>query len=171
MKMAKASEADLDMAMELCGALDVLTGHWPTLPAALMKPADDGAQADDFDCDDDRQCGAVLRHLLAIAERASLMRVVWGAAVMLDPNNRCVDPDADTIEHHPAAKVGLAAKHARPLAEWHEEDGPALWWKFPINEAPWCGTPLCDDWPHYHTHWTPLVVPDAPAVAEAAEAA
>jgi len=29
------------------------------------------------------------------------MRVVYGCAVMLDPKNKCVDPDANTIEHHP----------------------------------------------------------------------
>ena len=168
--MAKASEADLDMAMELCGAIDALTGHWPTLPAALCSPGDDGAPADQFDCDDDRQCGTVLRHLLAIAERASLMRVVWGCAVMLDPRNQCVDPSADTIEHHPDTKAGQAAKVARPLDEWHEDIGAVLWWRFPVDEAPWCGTPNSDEWPHYHTHWTPLVVPDAPAVQVAAEA-
>ena len=120
MKMAKASEADLDMAMELCGAIDALTGSWPTLPAALCKADHDGpAPADTFDCDDDRQCGTVLRHLLAIAERASLMRVVWGAAVMLDPQNKLVDPNADTIEHHPDRKDSarfrwLTEDHADP---------------------------------------------------------
>lgn len=100
MKMAKASEADIDMAMELCGAIDALTSRWPTLPTGLCKPADDEPD-EDFDCDDDRQCGTVLRHLLAIAERASLLRVVWGCAVMLDPANRLVDPAADTIDRHP----------------------------------------------------------------------
>ena len=52
----------------------------------------------------------------------------------------------------------------RPLAEWHEDNGAALWWNFPIDEPPWCGQPIDDDWPHYHTHWTPLVLPDAPGV-------
>lgn len=100
MKMAKASKADLEMAMELSSAIDALTGHWPNMPAALCKNGEAGP-AEAFDCDDDRQCGTVLRHLLAIAERASLFRVVWGAAVMLDPANKLVDPEADTIEHHP----------------------------------------------------------------------
>ena len=66
---------------------------------------------------------------------------------------------------------GLAAKKARPLADWHEEDGPVLWWRFPVEEPPYCGSPNCDDWPGYHTHWTPLLVPEPPAVAVAAEAA
>jgi hypothetical protein len=93
MKMAKASKEDLDMAMDLCGVIDAVSGNWPTMPAAL------GDQ--DFDRDDDHQCGIALRHLLDIAGRGSLMRVVLGAAVMLDPRNKLVDPEADTIEHHP----------------------------------------------------------------------
>lgn len=45
---------------------------------------------------------------------------------------------------------------ARPLEEWHEDYGDVLWWKFPIEEPPYVGSPLCSDWPEYHTHWTPL---------------
>jgi hypothetical protein len=51
---------------------------------------------------------------------------------------------------------------ARPLEEWHEDIGNVLWWKFPINEPPYAGTPLDDEWPGYHTHWTPIVCPLAP---------
>ena len=113
MKMAKASEADLDMAMELCGALDSLTGHWPTVPTWLCSQEDD-ADEDRFDCDDDRQCGTVLRHLLAIAERASLMRVVFGMTILLDPRNKIVNPDADTLEHHPDTVAALNAMASAP---------------------------------------------------------
>lgn len=52
---------------------------------------------------------------------------------------------------------------ARPIAEWHEDHGPALWWQFPVDEPPYSGSPLDDDWPGYHTHWTPIVCPDDPA--------
>ena len=45
---------------------------------------------------------------------------------------------------------------ARPLEEWYEDYGDVLWWKFPIEEPPYVGSPLCSDWPEYHTHWTPL---------------
>jgi hypothetical protein len=31
---------------------------------------------------------------------------------------------------------------ARPLSEWHEGIGDALWWRFPITESPYVGTPL-----------------------------
>ena len=119
MKMAKASNEDLDMAMDLCGAIDALTNNWPTMPEALSTCDDDAMGAEHFDRDDDKQCGQVLRHLLEIAERGSLMRVVFGAAVMLDPRNKLVDPNADTIEHHPDRKDStrfrwLTEDHADP---------------------------------------------------------
>lgn len=48
---------------------------------------------------------------------------------------------------------------ARSRGEWHEDDGPVVWWAWNgrgwAGEAPWCGTPLDSDWPGYHTHWTP----------------
>lgn len=54
-----------------------------------------------------------------------------------------------------------SAQNARPLSEWHEDDGPVVWWLFPVHEPAWIGTPLDTDWPGYHTHWTPH--PAAPA--------
>ena len=48
-----------------------------------------------------------------------------------------------------------AAPEARPLDEWHEDMGAVTWWRFPVEEAAWIGTPLDSDWPGYHTHWTP----------------
>lgn len=44
---------------------------------------------------------------------------------------------------------------AKCKSGWHEDDGPVLWWKFPIAEPPYIGTPLDQDWPGYHTHYTP----------------
>jgi len=101
MKMAKASEADLNMAMDLVGALDVLGQRFvPCMPEAIEELTGDD-ESEPFDRHDDEQCGRALRHLLQLADRASLGRVIWGAVVMLDPGNKLVDPDADTIEHHP----------------------------------------------------------------------
>lgn len=31
---------------------------------------------------------------------------------------------------------------ARPLSEYHEDMGPVLWWRFPIDEPPYVGSPL-----------------------------
>lgn len=73
---------------------------------------------------------------------------------------------------------------ARPIDEYHEDMGDVLWWKFPIVEPPYVGSPLdlghaiefevrdpkrsttymrnVGGWPGYHTHWTPITIPDQP---------
>lgn len=57
----------------------------------------------------------------------------------------------------------LKAYHQpQSLGKWHEDDGPVLWWKFPIVEPPYVGTPLDEDWPGYHTHWTECPEPEQP---------
>ena len=116
MKIAKASEADLGMAMDLLSMLDALGHrHCPSMPAVIAR--NDGDE--EFDRDDDDQCGRALRALLEVADRGSLFRVVFGAATMLDPRNKLVDPAADTIEHHPDRKDSarfrwLTEDHADP---------------------------------------------------------
>jgi len=58
--------------------------------------------------------------------------------------------------------TAATATVARPISEWHEDRGSALWWRFPVEEPPYSGSPLDSDWPGYHTHWTPIVCPDEP---------
>lgn len=65
--------------------------------------------------------------------------------------------NAPTIEARPVVRVA-----ARPLKEWHEDYGDVLWWKFPIEEPPYVGSPLDCNWSGYHTHWTPIEVPEPP---------
>jgi hypothetical protein len=163
MKMAKANEADLDAAMTLCSALESLSGWGPCVPAAVEKVSGPNG-GEPFDRDDREQCVRVLGHLLDVADKGSIGRVVWGCSVMLDPRNKCVDPDSDVIEHHPQAKAGMQAHRARPIDEWHEDEGTVLWWTFPVEEPPYCGTPLCDNWDLRYTHWTPFIVPEQPAL-------
>jgi len=44
-----------------------------------------------------------------------------------------------------------------PREEWHEDFGSVLWWRVPIVEPPYCGSPLEDDFPEdYYTHWSKL---------------
>jgi len=59
---------------------------------------------------------------------------------------------------------------ARHIDDWHEDYGDALWWTFPIEESPYCGSPLDTDWPGYHTHWTPLILPQATVATESTQA-
>lgn len=58
-----------------------------------------------------------------------------------------------------SARKPLTPLIARQLGEWHEDDGPVMWWAWNghgwAGEPAWCGQPTDSDWPGYHTHWTP----------------
>lgn len=45
---------------------------------------------------------------------------------------------------------------AQPLDEWNDDFGFGLWFEYPIVEPPYVGSPNCDDWPGYHTHFVRL---------------
>ena len=53
---------------------------------------------------------------------------------------------------------------ARPASEWHEDLGNVIWWRLPVTEPPYVGTPYDDTWilngwDNYYTHFTLLVIP------------
>lgn len=110
MKMAKASEADMQMAMDLANALEAYE-RYRCFPEALRPDPDDLAP---FDEDNGEHCREAMEHLLKLVRSASLTRVVFGMAVLLDPRNKMVDPEADTLEHHP--DTGDAKKDAERLS-------------------------------------------------------
>lgn len=96
MKMAKASEADLNMAMTLANYLDAIErGH---MPDDLSEDDEDIEWLDERDSDQYARLLDGLRHQL---KQGSISRVIWGMAVVCDPDNKCIDPNADTLEHHP----------------------------------------------------------------------
>ena len=49
---------------------------------------------------------------------------------------------------------------ARLAEHWHEDIGPVLWWNFPVEEPPYCGTPLDEHFPKYKTHFTTIDMPN-----------
>lgn len=75
----------------------------------------------------------------------------------------------------------VLAMKSRPISEYHEDMGDVLWWKFPIVEPPYVGSPLdlgetievaftdsvrtttynrkVGGWPGYHTHFTKIETP------------
>lgn len=48
---------------------------------------------------------------------------------------------------------------ARLAEHWNEDMGDVLWWDFPVEEPPYCGTPLDEQFPKYKTHFTTVVMP------------
>lgn len=119
MNMAKASQEDLKMAMELANALEALNSRWgASMPKKIAKPQREDEE-EGFSLDDDENCRRVCEYLIRLTRGASLSRVVMGMAVLLDPANALVDPDADTLEHHPDRKDSvrlrwLTEDHADP---------------------------------------------------------
>jgi hypothetical protein len=124
MKMAKASEADMEMAINLVQAFEALGQRWcPTMPEPIQELRGD-SDSEHFDHDDDAQCGRAMRHLLEVANRGSLARVIWGMVVLLDPKNKIVDPKASTLERHP--DIVLLPGGLEPIRQLLSDAGAAL---------------------------------------------
>jgi hypothetical protein len=105
MKMARASEADIEAALKVTQILDDLDKRY-------MPSEDDGEELEFFDRHDAEQCQKVVGMLLDVTRHTSLLRVVFGMAVVLDPRNELLDPDADTLEKHPKIVAALEAADA-----------------------------------------------------------
>ncbi|OJG12984.1 hypothetical protein RU94_GL001683 [Enterococcus asini] len=72
--------------------------------------------------------------------------------------------DCDYMWLHENAEISLTEPQAEKvearLAEhWNEDMGDVLWWNFPVEEPPYCGTPLDEHFPKYKTHFTTVVMP------------
>lgn len=100
MKMAKASEADLNMAMDVANVLDdIERGYFPS--TLIVGEEADSENVEWIDTADREQYQRLIYGLKLLLNQGSISRVIWGMAVVCDPANECIDPDADTIEHHP----------------------------------------------------------------------
>jgi hypothetical protein len=123
MKMARASEADVDAALEVTRILDDLLKRY--MPSS---GSDEGIVW--FDQDDPDQCQIALGRLLDAARKGSMFRVVFGMAVLLDPRNELLDPDADMLARHPKIVRAMnACKTGKPADEPARQRAPG-----PIEE-------------------------------------
>ncbi len=95
MKMARASETDLDLAQSISRIIE-------DLEKGFMPNPDDSEDIVWFDIDDHDSCKIVINAILEQAKRGSLFRVTFGMLVVCDPRNKLLNPDADYLEHHPA---------------------------------------------------------------------
>ena len=100
-KMARATPADLDVAIRLVGVLEAVdNGRYPS---SLI----DGLHADDapdrFDADDPEHARKLVDWIVRLmaSRPGGLARVVHGMAVLCDPVNAMIDPGADDLEPHP----------------------------------------------------------------------
>lgn len=135
MKMAKANEADIDMALDLANALeDIERGCFP---AKFNDP-----ESDDIEwlvTNGSEQYQRLIDGLQRILAKGSLFRVVYGMAVVCDPSNELLDPEADTLEHHPIrqkleAEREELLKALEKIACRSQTDG-LLWWQTEARAA------------------------------------
>ena len=102
MRIARASERDIDMAIDLTTALEHLRqGYMP----AKGEDEDPGP----FDIDDAAHCHHAMNEILHIVEGGSLGRVVWGMAFLLDPSSRILDAESDVLELAPDLRAARSA--------------------------------------------------------------
>lgn len=94
MKMAKASERDLEAANAVARIIGELEKDY-------MPSGDEDDGIEFFDRNDAEQCQRALSAILDAADKGCVFRVTFGMLVVLDPRNRIVDPDTDTLELHP----------------------------------------------------------------------
>lgn len=93
-----------------------------------------------------------------------ILRAVQKVDVVVDKDDliRALAYDRDQYEKGFRDGVASVQQKPRPLDDWGEDYGDVLWWVFPIEEPPYVGSPLDEKWPGYHTHWTPIIVPEPP---------
>ncbi len=105
MKMARADEKDLEAALTVSRIIE-------DLEKGYMPGGDDTEGTEFFDQDDPKHCKRALDAILSAAQQGSIFRVTFGMAVVLDPRNKLLDPDADTLELHPdhVRNAALAAQ-------------------------------------------------------------
>lgn len=116
MKMAKASPEDIGMALDLIGVLDDIERGF--FPYQFSDP--DSEISEWLDFTNREQYGRLIDNLRRLLNRGSIGRVIMGMAVVCDPSNECIDPDADCIEHHPKRQQ---MESALLWTLWHHQGG------------------------------------------------
>jgi len=112
MKMAKASTADIEMALELSRFVEDLVDGMCPKQACKDPESDDIEWLED---DPDEQHIRIISALQGIARKGSIFRVTFGMSVLVDPRNELIDPAVDTLEPHP--KIERLAEQIEALTK------------------------------------------------------
>ena len=83
-------------------------------------------------------------------------------AIIQNSVGGCARHWAEVIADGLIANGVTVQEGARPIEEWNEDFGDVIWWKFPIEEPPYVGSPLDEKWDGYYTHWTFIPIPQPP---------
>lgn len=116
MKMAKASQADIDMALDMISVFDDIERGY--FPHRFSDPESESIEW--LDTTNRQQYDKLISNLRGLLNRGSIGRVIMGMAVLCDPKNECIDPDADCLEHHPKRQQ---MESALLWTLWHHQGG------------------------------------------------
>lgn len=104
MKMAKASEADINMAMTMANILDdIERGYFPSKLASDPE-SEESEWLETASCE---QYERLIDGLKRVLNLSSIFRVIWGMAVVCDPSNELLDPTSNVLAVHPKLKLAL----------------------------------------------------------------
>ena len=121
MKMAKASEKDMEASLVIMGILtDIDSGYFPRLPDPDAEP--DENEPTFFDEDDEEHLRILHDRLKAALDLAPgcLGRVIGGFHTLM--HNDIVDPDLDHLALHPRIVAALTkVEEAKPVPQEHGE--------------------------------------------------
>ncbi len=98
MNIAKASERDINMALDLCSILESIERG--SMPVSATENGDD--EDAEFDRDNHDDCRVVLNLIIDTLRAGSIGRVIWGMAALVNPESKLLDPDADILKPHPS---------------------------------------------------------------------
>jgi len=98
MNIAKASERDINMALDLCGILESIERGF--MPVSTTENGND--EDAEFVCDNHDDCRVVLNLIIDTLRAGSIGRVIWGMAALVNPESKLLDPDADILKPHPS---------------------------------------------------------------------
>lgn len=121
MKMAKASEQDMEAALLVSRFLNILDDCNHSLRRPDFPPGPDGELVDGdpdyFDIDDAEECEIFLKRLVAVLNKAPgcMNRVIWGFHTMM--SNDVCDPNSDVLDWHPDFHPVLAEREAKKKQE------------------------------------------------------
>jgi hypothetical protein len=73
---------------------------------------------------------------------AALSRAVGREAADVGNMAMMVADVCGALHTPPPVATATAVEAARPFSEWHEDHGEVLWWKLPVAQAPYIGSPL-----------------------------
>lgn len=115
MKIAKATEADINAIYDILGALESIPdGEMPGgeddegVGQNKLYEALDAGKDESVSDEINYFIRKALKYLLNVYWSAHLMRAAGNLSTLLDPENEIVDPDNNTLELHPNIIQGLA---------------------------------------------------------------